>query len=406
MNLNKTEYLLRTEFIEYNKTPIWILNKKKELMESYFYENASGVKEKLFTHIRRIVEKSVEMFQIFYYEKELYYCFSYERKEEQGTVVGGPILLSPIYPWTEAKKLSFSKELSTKELQSLLEYLPVLSFSTFSASLRIMMLLCGCHALSEEEIRNFQCTNIESTVQYMLTHELFDHKEEIIAHTSYQQELALLHCVEEGSVMKLQSVYKTLPETKYGNMSNNPLKKLFYGCIANTTLVTRYAIVGGLEEEVAFTLSDIYIKKMEKCKSLYELNVLNEKMALDFTQRVAKVKKMSQAKYSKPIAKCIQYISNHLHYKLTLQLLSEEVNLTPKYLSWLFIKETGKKLSVFIEEEKIREAKTLLLYSEYSYSKISQSLSFSSQSYFIATFKKLEGVTPKQFRERHALVTP
>ena len=43
--------------------------------------------------------------------------------------------------------------------------------------------------------------------------------------------------------------------------SNSKLKLLFYASIANTTLVTRYAIEGGLNEETAFSLSDVYIRK-------------------------------------------------------------------------------------------------------------------------------------------------
>jgi len=45
--------------------------------------------------------------------------------------------------------------------------------------------------------------------------------------------------------------------------------------LSDTTLITRYAIEGSLEEEVAFTLSDVYIKQMENCQTSNELNILN-----------------------------------------------------------------------------------------------------------------------------------
>ena len=57
------------------------------------------------------------------------------------------------------------------------------------------------------------------------------------------------------------------------------MELLFYASIANTTLVTRYAIEGGLNEETAFSLSDVYIRKMEQCTDVDALMKLNEQMA-------------------------------------------------------------------------------------------------------------------------------
>jgi len=49
-------------------------------------------------------------------------------------------------------------------------------------------------------------------------------------------------------------------------------------------------------------------------------------------------------------------------------------------------------------EERIETAKNLLRYSDLSYTDISATLSFSSQSHFIRLFKQYTGMTPAQFR--------
>lgn len=243
-----------------------------------------------------------------------------------------------------------------------------------------------------------------ASMEGSLVQELFDNQEEYRVHTPYSHEVAMLSCVRDGDLARLELTYRTLPQTKYGQMSTslNPLKQLFYGSIANVTLVTRYAIEGGLEEETAFTLSDVYIKQMENCRTLEELNALNELMAVDFTSRVAQAKAAALPAYSKPITQCMDYIYKNSHSKITLSLLANVVNLTEKYLSALFHKETGQTLSAFIEEKRVGEAKNLLIYSQYSYSRISEYLSFSSQSYFISVFKKNTGMTPKEYRETYA----
>ena len=387
-----------------NKIPLWILNKNFEIKDYYFSDMLSSLKEPLSAHVQSLSTKTLSPeFDILCYENELYYIFTFHRNNETFYILGGPMLLSGFYHITEMKRLSFASNMAFDELKSLVDNLPIISLTSFSSYLRMTMLLLKEDAPTLDEISKYKFSSPQGSLNCTFTHELFENLEDYRIHTPYSHELAVLNCVKEGNVSKLEATYKTLPQTKYGNMSNshNPLRQLFYGSIANTTLVTRFAIEGGLEEETAFTLSDVYIKQMESCRTLYELNKLNEEMAVDFTMRVAKAKNSKQSIFTKPVSSCIDYISRNIHSKITLDTLAKEVNLTSKYLSYLFSKETGQTLSSFIEDKKINEAKNLLTYSKYSYSHISHYLSFYSHSYFISVFKKKVGMTPKEYRERY-----
>lgn len=405
MCLMESERLMIQALYDYNRIPLWILNKNLELQDCFFSDTPHGLKEILSAHIERLAVKiSNPDFDILCYENELYYIFVFKRNNETFYLLGGPMLLSGFYHFTEMRSLSFACNMDSQELKSLVEALPVISLASFSSCLRIMILLLKQDALSLEEISSYKFSDLKGSLKRTFIHELFENTEDYRIHTPYSQEIAVLNCIKEGNAARLESTYKALPQIIYGNMSNShsPLRQLFYGSIANTTLVTRYAIEGGLEEEAAFTLSDVYIRQMENCRTLYELNILNEKMAVDFTERVAEAKSSKQPVYTKQISKCIDYILGNIHTKITLDTLAEEVNLTPKYLSYLFRKETGQTLSSFIEEKKINEAKNLLIYSQYSCSHISQYLSFYSQSYFISIFKKRVGMTPREYRESHS----
>lgn len=403
MCLSESEKSIIQALYDYNRIPLWILNKNLELESFFFSDIQDGLKKLLSDHVNSMINIiSNPSFDILCYENELYYVFAFERNNELFYLLGGPMLLSSFYHITEMRSLSFANKLNSLELNSLVEILPVISLTSFSSSLRIMMLILKKEALTLEEIKNYKFINLQGSLNRTFIHELFVNIEDYRIHTPYSHEIAVLNCVKDGNVAKLESTYKTLPQTKYGNMSNNPLRQLFYGCIANTTLITRYAIEGGLDEETAFTLSDVYIKQMENCRTLFELNILNEKMAVDFTERVAEAKASKKPDYIKPISNCIDYVFRNIHNKITLNTLAKEVNLTPKYLSYLFHKETGQTLSSFIEDIRINKAKNLLIYSEYSYNHISHYLSFYSQSYFISIFKKKVGMTPKEYRERYS----
>ena len=125
---------------------------------------------------------------------------------------------------------------------------------------------------------------------------------------------------------------------------------------------------------------------MEQCTDVDALMKLNEQMAIEFTLRVAEAKKAPKNYYSPAISRVIDYIYHGKNKTLTLNQLASLVNLTPKYLSALFHKETGQTLTVFIHKVLIEKAKNLLAHSDYSLGEISTYLNFSSQSYFISIF--------------------
>jgi YesN/AraC family two-component response regulator len=202
------------------------------------------------------------------------------------------------------------------------------------------------------------------------------------------------------------NVFQTLQQSST-EVSNEKIKQGLDGNDPEVfaTLVTRYAIEGGLNEETAFSLSDVYIRKMEQCTDVDALMKLNEQMAIEFTLRVAEAKKTPKNYYSPAISRVIDYIYHGKNKTLTLNQLASLVNLTPKYLSALFHKETGQTLTVFIHKVLIEKAKNLLAHSDYSLGEISTYLNFSSQSYFISIFKRYTGITPGQYRKLHRQIS-
>jgi AraC-like DNA-binding protein len=82
----------------------------------------------------------------------------------------------------------------------------------------------------------------------------------------------------------------------------------------------------------------------------------------------------------------------------TVKSLSEQVNLSPGYLSDLLKKETGKSAQDFIHHHLIEAAKTSLLKTNKSVSEIAYALGFEYPQYFNKLFKQKTGKTPVEFR--------
>ena len=74
--------------------------------------------------------------------------------------------------------------------------------------------------------------------------------------------------------------------------------------------------------------------------------------------------------------------------------------ITPKYLTTLIKRISGKSVSEWIDSYVILEAKTLLKYSNMSVQEIAYYLNFPNQSFFGSYFKRNTGMSPSQYKAK------
>lgn len=217
-------------------------------------------------------------------------------------------------------------------------------------------------------------------------------------HHHPEWERKMIQLVREGKRAELAEWLNTFPNEQTGILSKKShLRSQKNLSISGIALITRAAIDGGLHYELAYSLSDDYIQRIEECITLDEVSRLMNRAYFDFCDRVAEA---AAGECSHTIRLCKQYIINHIYEELTLEQLAALARLHPNYLSRLFKRETGLSPSVFIQQERIEEAKRLLRYTTLSLADIGTRLGFHDQSYFTKIFKKMTRLTPRQFREQ------
>lgn len=215
-------------------------------------------------------------------------------------------------------------------------------------------------------------------------------------HSEFEQYSAISSGDVENVKRHLDTVRKDFLNGK-GKLSDDPLRNVMYHFVTSVALVSRVCIEGGLSHDTAYTLSDIYIQRADKCKACEELIDMLVEMQIDFAERMRTLRK--DKVISLHIRRCIDHIYEHLNENLSVKSIAEHFDLNPSYLSKLFLKETGTSVKDFVTNAKISTAENILKYSDHSYLDIALSLGFSSQSAFISVFKKVKGVTPKKYRE-------
>lgn len=93
-----------------------------------------------------------------------------------------------------------------------------------------------------------------------------------------------------------------------------------------------------------------------------------------------------------------QYIAEHYGEDITLNLLAEQVYLSPNYLSNMFTKVTGCSLHKYLKQFRMKKAQELLDNSNMKIVDICKTVGYPTPSYFIKTFQKMYGVTPSAYR--------
>ncbi len=235
-----------------------------------------------------------------------------------------------------------------------------------------------------------------------LNYRLYLHRMDGFVRSSYEQELGHYRAIQSGNV---EAVKQRFAEIEHqflagaGTLSPDPLRNMMYHFVTSMALIGRFCVEGGMEHDKAFTLADIYIQKADSLRSQDEILQLMKEMQVDYAERMRALRKNNVV--SLHIRKCIDYIYEHLHEKLTVPTLAEQVGLHPSYLSKLFAKEKGVTIHEFVTQARIATAENLLRHTDYSNSEIALALGFCSQSAFISAFRQKNGITPKKYRELH-----
>ena len=96
--------------------------------------------------------------------------------------------------------------------------------------------------------------------------------------------------------------------------------------------------------------------------------------------------------------KMIEKITRSVYSRMSLEDLCNELNYGKTYLSVLFKKHTGRSIMSYYNSLKIEEAKNLIQNGKYTLSNIAEMLHFSNQYYFSRVFKKIEGISPSEYK--------
>lgn len=242
--------------------------------------------------------------------------------------------------------------------------------------------------------------DIKRTIKFTLTPELREKYEKIITseETTFKEkrdfELLIVQIISSHDYKRVKPIIEMALSSVSPLKFTNPI--LVYHTVAIITLLTRIAIIDGVSEKDAYSLSDTYLSL-----NFHSLKVDPVSLVYEITKNFMKlIENASHFDYdSLLISQVTNYIHNNITQKFSLKTLAIVFGVTPEHLSSHFKEITGIPLKDFINKEKINHSKFLLVSTEMPLLEIALELGYTDQSYFSKVFKNYTKKSPLQYRK-------
>lgn len=238
----------------------------------------------------------------------------------------------------------------------------------------------------------------EQDIQSIINMTKLVHSETDFRRIPMEAEQALMDQIRLGKFEEIHTAKFDKINNNLGNMAVNPLQHCSFLVVSSIALFSRAAIDGGATPDDAFDLSDALILAVSYCKTIDEVFEVYHLSAVMFAKLVYR---HLEAKHSSQVERILNYISRNIYKKITLEDISDYVQLSPNYMCILFSNEMGLSIHNYIQSEKMNIACNLLRFSDRSISDISSYMGFQTQSNFSSVFKKWIKMSPSEYRERN-----
>ena len=217
----------------------------------------------------------------------------------------------------------------------------------------------------------------------------------------YAFENEMIRAVSLGQLHMEKQMVSAFSDQAFEKRLPDLLRNAKNYCIIMNTLLRKAAESGGVHPLYLDRVSSDFALKIEGMESLSE----NAPMMLEMFRTYCRlVRKHTIQHLSSIVQKTVLLIEADISANLSPGLLAKKQNVSLGYLSTIFKRETGKTISEYIREKRVKHAAHLLSTTNLQIQTVALHCGMMDVQYFSKIFKKETGKTPKEYREskRHA----
>lgn len=221
-------------------------------------------------------------------------------------------------------------------------------------------------------------------------------------HSAEEYIAKLNYCVENGDLIGLAEQIMQMGAFPYTEPTTVNLREEKINAFGSIYALENVAMRSGIPGTNMETTKKYYLTRIDDAPNVDVVHQLIISAMFDFTKHV---KSYLADKTDDPTAtRIIAYIKENINSRLICEEIAAALHITPNYLFTRFKEATGQTVNAYIQKEKIKKACYYMMFTEKTSAEIAAHLSFSSQNYYQAVFKKVMGQTPREWRNSNKLI--
>lgn len=202
-------------------------------------------------------------------------------------------------------------------------------------------------------------------------------------------ESRLINLLEAGFTERAQEQLEHVVANNAGTTDRSALRELYLQ-VYQTVVRVAY-LRGSPPQELLGTgyvnpLSPVFATAPHKLRHQVEI----------LTQRLGNRIQESHGRFDLP--RILSYIQEHYRDQIFLESVSDVFQLSSRYVSRAFKESMGVSFGRYLARLRVEEAKRLLTTEDAAVQQVAERVGFGSRNTFTRVFKRMEGVTPTQYR--------
>lgn len=211
----------------------------------------------------------------------------------------------------------------------------------------------------------------------------------------YAFENEIIRAVSLGQLHKEKLLATAFNGQFFEKRLTDPLRNAKNYAIIMNTLLRKAAESGGVHPLYLDRMSSEFAAKIEQMSDLSANTALMREM---FRSYCRLVRRHTLQRFSPVIQKVILLIDSDLSADLSLASLAEQQKVSAGYLSTVFRRETGKTVSEYVREKRMKHAAHLLGTTTLQIQTVALHCGIMDVQYFSKLFKQQTGKTPREYR--------
>ena len=208
----------------------------------------------------------------------------------------------------------------------------------------------------------------------------------------------LIKAVRKGAIGEVRDIlagisYPDRPE----RLSEGERKSIQNTVMILSALLYYLSIQEGVNRKSAGDMTELYLQKAEKINTYSDAKCFINTVVLDYTRLISETFCVKGT--SNTVNEVIRYVDDHICENFRTDTIAQKLGKSVPNTCRLFKSQTGITITMYMQRRKVEKAAELLTQSDMRIKDISEKIGFANQQYFEKVFRRVKGMSPKEYRQ-------